>query len=152
MNLQSSQIISDSARTRRVFFNLLSSAESEILLALPTTRAFHREEDSGLLHKIAQAAATGIKVRILTPSDFEIADVVLHQSDWDKTDHEEILRRIEYREIHAMSTKTNVTVVICDKKTSLAIELKDDPQANFIDSIAKATLSTSERTLLSYIS
>ncbi|MFI5420252.1 MAG: ATP-binding protein [Nitrososphaerales archaeon] len=145
------EIISDPAEARRIFFNLLSSAKSEILVALPTTKAFHREEDSGLLHKIAQAAATGISVRILTPADLEIADVVLHQSDWDNIDHEEILRRIEYREIHASSTKTNITVVICDRKTSLAIELKDDPQVKFTDSIGKATLSKSEPTVLSYI-
>jgi two-component system, OmpR family, sensor histidine kinase VicK len=146
------KIISDPNEIKFTYFSLLGSAQDEILLLLPTTKAFYREENSGIIDKIGKAARDGIRVRILAPSNPKITDMVMHQSDWDRKDQEIIFNRIEHREISALSTKTNVIAVISDRNTVLAIELKDDPRAELIDSIGSAMLSQSKPTVLSYIS
>jgi hypothetical protein len=45
-----------------------------------------------------------------------------------------------------------VTVVIVDKKFSLAVELKDDSKTNIEEAIGTSTYSTSKSTVLSYVS
>ncbi len=50
------------------------------------------------------------------------------------------------------STVTTVTIMIVDKKASLAIEKRDDSKENFIDAIGLATYSNSKPTVSSYIS
>ena len=146
------QVITNREEIARLFSSLLTRSREEILLVLPTTQAFYRQEESGILHSIGNAAKAGMKVRILSPADQHITDMILHQADWDQPNQEHVSGRIEYREINSLSTKTNLTVVICDRKTSLAVELEDDLEAEFMDSIGTAMFSKSKPTVLSYLS
>jgi two-component system, OmpR family, sensor histidine kinase VicK len=48
--------------------------------------------------------------------------------------------------------QTKVTIIIVDRKYSLAVELKDDTKQTPIEAIGLATYSNSQSTVLSYVS
>ena len=56
---------------------------------------------------------------------------------------------IRYIQPHS---QTKVTILIVDRKYSLAIELKDDTKQTSIEAIGLATYSDSQSTVLSYVS
>jgi hypothetical protein len=51
-----------------------------------------------------------------------------------------------------MALTTKSTIMIVDKQESLVIEVKDDTEDTFVDSIGFATYSNSRATVLSYVS
>ena len=52
----------------------------------------------------------------------------------------------------APSSRSTITVLIVDKKFSLAVELKDDSRTVIEEAIGTSTYSTSKSTVLSYVS
>src|SRR5262245_51691028 len=66
------EVIRDPHSIQRSYNNLVRSARQEILLFLPTTSAFVREEKIGIVQSLADAADRGVQVRVLTPTDRKI--------------------------------------------------------------------------------
>lgn len=66
----------------------------------------------------------------------------------------EEIKNIDVREIAKQShdTHINSTILIVDKKHILTLELQDDKEETFEESIGLCTYSTSKPTILSYIS
>jgi two-component system sensor histidine kinase VicK len=150
--LGSTEVIQIPSRTKELFIDLIKSAKEEVLLLLPTTNAFLREERMGMIQSLREAAVgRGVNVRILTPINNMIQKIIQNiMVDQAKNNLFDI-RAIETTssEIAVVGT---VTILVVDKKQSLAIEKVDDSKEDFIDAIGLSTYSTSKPTVLSYIS
>jgi two-component system sensor histidine kinase VicK len=87
----------------------------------------------------------GVKVRILTPEDKLILETVrkLMMVQEEVQQHENI--GVRYIQPHL---QTKATIIIVDKKYSLAIELKDDTKPTSIEAIGLATYSNSQSSVI----
>jgi two-component system sensor histidine kinase VicK len=153
--LSSTEVIQIPSRIKELFIDLVKSAKEEVLLLLPTTNAFLREERIGILQLLREAAAERrVNVRILTPINNEIEKIIqnilmVNQAKNNLFDIRATQTTTSSPEIAVVGT---VTILVVDRKQSLVIEKTDDSKEEFIDAIALATYSTSKPTVLSYIS
>jgi len=134
------QIISQSSRIKQLYLTLIRSASSEILLIFPSINAIRREEKIGIIEELKRAASRGIKIRILTPEDDFIQDLL------------EYLRsnKINIRRIES-SAGSKFKLLIIDRKISLVIETNDDSRSEFLDAVGLATISNSNPTVQPYV-
>ena len=149
--LGSTEVIKIPSRTKELFIDLIKSAKEEVLLLLPTINAFLREDRIGMIQSLREAAVgCGVNVRILTPIN-DMIQKIIQNIMVDQANNLFDIRAIETTssEIAVVGT---VTILVVDKKQSLAIEKVDDSKEDFIDAIGLATYSTSKPTVLSYIS
>ena len=102
-------------------FDLVKSAEEEVLRIFSSIHAFRRQVRLGIMHLFKDALERGVRVRILIPlskgdntnskrSKFGIASVDIGNVD--------------------KSLESTVGILIVDKKESLIIETKDDSKDN----------------------
>ncbi len=161
------EILSDRKKTQAKYEQLVSSAESEILLFLPSTNAFHREERFGIIRELERAAEErNVRVNVLSSIDEEIKKRLEHEP-WNSAEEREssesendssmVISKIQsgkgqirFRETRA-DLGPKVTIIVADRKMSLVVELKDDTQAEFQDAIGLATFSNSKSTIDSYV-
>ncbi len=140
------EIIRDPQEIQKLAFGLMQKATEEILIMYSTANAFHRQEYAGAFQLLKEAAKErGVKIRILTPEDELILETERNLIVQKKS-HGSI--SIRYIQQHL---RTKVSIMIVDKKYSLAIELKDDKQTTSIEAIGLATYSNSQSTVLSSI-
>jgi two-component system, OmpR family, sensor histidine kinase VicK len=145
------ETIRDPVEIQMLGFELVKSATYEILVIFSTANAFHRQERAGTIELFKEAAAAEgrrIKIRILTPMD----DIIKERAQKFKEEqqqqqyHPQIdIRNIEY------PLQTKVTILLVDRKFSLAVELKDDTKETSYEAIGLATYSNSKPTVLSYV-
>ena len=144
-------IIQDPVEIQKLAFSLIQKAMEEILVMYSTANAFHRQERAGKIQLIKEAATErGVKVKILTPEDEQIVETerkLRMVQGGEQQRHENI--GIRYIQPHL---QTKVTIIIVDRKYSLAIELKDDTKQESIEAIGLASYSNSQSTVLSYVS
>ena len=172
ISLGITQIIDNPLRTQELFINLVKSAKSEMLLILPTINAFMREHRIGVLQLFKELSTTpeegrAIDIRILTPTNNAIDKIIEEMkttttisttsvpkgepispfsSNKDNNSH----LRIRYLEPEL--NVTTVTILVVDRKASLVIEKVDDSKESFIEAVGLSTYSTSEPTVISYLS
>ena len=126
-------------------FELLKSAKEEILIIFSTANAFRRQEKAGAVDLVIRLAKSkNVKVRILSPFDEYVTNLI------DKIKKEEKIR-IEIRSIKE-PLQTKVSVLIVDRRLLLSAELKDDSKETSLEAIGLATYSNSKATVLSYAS
>jgi nitrogen-specific signal transduction histidine kinase len=148
--LGSTEVIQIPSRTKELFLDLVKSAKEEVLLLLPTTNAFLREQRIGIIQLLKEAAERSVIVRILTPINKTIEESI---HDMRIADQANKFFNIQPVEIPTEETKVcTVTILVVDRKGSLVIEKTDDSNEDFIKAIGLATYSTSQPTVLSYIS
>ena len=154
IELGKTDIIQSPRKILELFINLIKSAQSEILLMLPTINAFLREERIGVIELLKKAATeSNVHVRIITPSNDVVKKIlqdtgsVLVEKDQRKG-FEVQQSNIQFKE----TAVTTVTTLVVDRKESLAIEKTDDSKLDFIEAIGLATYSNSEPTVISYVS
>jgi hypothetical protein len=148
--LEGIEIIQDPVEIQKLAFSLIQKAMEEILVMYSTANAFHRQERAGKIQLLKKVATErGVKVRILTPEDelIETARKLMMVQEAGQQSHENI--GIRYIQPHL---QTKVTIIIVDRKYSLAVELKDDTKQTPIEAIGLATYSNSQSTVLSYVS
>jgi hypothetical protein len=148
--LEGIEIIQDPVEIQKVAFSLIQTAIEETLIMYSTANAFHRQERAGKIQLLKKVATErGVKVRILTPKDelIETARKLMMIQGAGQQAHENI--GIRYIQPHL---QTKVTIIIVDRKYSLAVELKDDTKQTPIEAIGLATYSNSQSTVLSYVS
>jgi two-component system, OmpR family, sensor histidine kinase VicK len=147
------EVIRNQKAVETLFIEMVKAAEQEILLIFPTANSFLREERLGIIHLLRYGAIErSIDIKILTPTDGEVQKII--------QDIVEETRKLSKKNFHIRSvgvtyeetTVSTVTIIIVDKKTSLAIEKIDDSKENFIDAIGLATYSNSKPTVSSYVS
>jgi two-component system, OmpR family, sensor histidine kinase VicK len=151
-------LIQNPKKTLELFLNLIKSAKSEILLIIPTINAFLREERIGAIRLLKQAnIERNVMVRIIGPSNKIIENELLAEghSPKEKQDDGENqqLQQIQYHDVRFEQTAvTTVTILVVDRKESLAIEKTDDSKLDFVKAIGLSTYSNSEPTVMSYVS
>jgi two-component system, OmpR family, sensor histidine kinase VicK len=98
------------------------------------------------------AIKKGVRVRILTPVDETIEHTVQKLREVQQ-DEPALQKKIDIEIRYVQShQQTKVTILLIDKKFSLAVELKDDTKDTSDDAIGLATYSNSRSTVLSYAS
>ena len=142
------EVIQDPSKIQALFINLITSSKKEVFLVLPTINAFYREERLGIIRLLQEAALDrNINVRILAPTNDIIEKKVRTIAAIAQG------QKFDFRSIEASgATVTTVTIVVVDRKESLAIEKIDDSKDNFLEATGSATYSNSKPTVLSYLS
>ena len=157
IELEKTHVIQDPQSIKKLFVDMVKSAQHEVLLILPTVNAFLREHRIGIIQLLLQAAKErSVNVRILTPTNDVIDDLLrnlkilsYHEGER-KEDFDFDLRSISLSsEETAVST---VTIVVVDRKESLVFEKTDDAKENFVEAVGSATYSNSKPTVMSYVS
>jgi two-component system sensor histidine kinase VicK len=143
------EVIQVPSKIQALFINLTKSAKKEVFLVLPTINAFYREERLGIIRLLQEAALDrNINVRILAPTNDIVEKKVRSIAAIAQG------QKFDFRSIETASgaTVTTVTIVVVDRKESLAIEKIDDSKDNFLEATGSATYSNSKPTVLSYLS
>jgi two-component system, OmpR family, sensor histidine kinase VicK len=139
------EVIPLSSTARILYLNLVKKAEKEIIIMFPTTNAFIRQKNMGVLQFSEEAARERhVNVRILMPSHKSTKDVVRQL----KENYQE---HIDIRYIEKMSD-TKATILVVDRKASLVMEIRDDSKQKFDEAIGLSTYSNSRPGVLSYVS
>ncbi|MFL6496945.1 MAG: ATP-binding protein [Nitrososphaera sp.] len=139
------ETIREPKATQERTFDLIKSANEEILVIFSTANAFRRQEKSGALDLLMRnMQSKNLKVRILSPFDDYVRSLI-----------EEIKRRdeirIEIRNIEE-SFQTQISVLIVDRTSMLSAEVKSDSKESSLEAIGFTTYSNSKPTVLSYAS
>jgi two-component system sensor histidine kinase VicK len=131
--------------TQERLFELIKSAKEEILIIFSTSNAFRRQEKAGAVELLIRTAKSkNVKVRILSPFDEYVTNIIEKIKREDKI-------RIEIRNIEE-PLQTKVSVMIVDRKSLLSAELKSDSEETSLKAMGLATYSNSKATVLSYAS
>jgi two-component system, OmpR family, sensor histidine kinase VicK len=148
-------LIQTPQRVLELFLKMIQSAKHEILLIIPTTNAFLREERIGAIELLRQAAVErNVRVRIITPPSAVIENLLQSEGDQIEEKNNELKGlEIQYSDIRFEQTAvTTVTILVVDRMQSLAIEKTDDSKLDFMEAIGLSTFSNSEPTVMSYVS
>jgi two-component system, OmpR family, sensor histidine kinase VicK len=135
-------VIKNPFETKKIYFDVLKSSASEIMLILTTSTVFMREENDGIIQSLIDASNRNIKIRIITPSSFSHAEneiSKLSQND-----------NIEVRCIES-PFDARINILVVDKKYSLIVELKNDKKEKFTEAIGSAIYSTSKPNVISFV-
>lgn len=138
------QIIEEPDKIIQVAYEMIRSAKKEVLIMFSTANAFKRQISIGgpeLLREVT-SSKKDLEIRILTPADqeVEISSVVLGIK----------LDRVKVRNMEA-TLQTKVTVVVVDRRLSLAVELKDDSQDDIKEALRSAVYSNTKSAAISYV-
>ena len=145
VDLADIEVISSSTRAQDLYSNIVKSAAEEILWVFPTVNAFIRQEKIGVIQLAKEAAKQkNVNVRILVPANSLIEQKVQQLKEYCPNNI------IDVRYIEQM-TETKATILVVDRKASLAIELGDDSKTTFFEAIGLSTYSNSRAGVLSYV-
>ena len=137
-------IIENPVEIQKRYHALVASARQHVLLFLPSTTAYKREERIGIFESLEQAAARGASIQILLPTDKEIEEKIEQKI--------KLKKGFEIRKIKtAVTTQARSKILIVDNSTYLMIELKDNSKESFVEAVGSAIISNSQSTVLSYI-
>jgi two-component system sensor histidine kinase VicK len=137
-------IIENPAEIQKRYHDLVASATQQILLFLPTTTAYRREEKIGIFESLEKAVARGANIRILLPTDKEIEEKLEQKI--------KLKKGIEIRKMKtSITTEARSKILIVDNRTYLMVELKDNSKETFVEAVGSAIISNGKSTVLSYV-
>ena len=147
------ETIRDPTRVQNIAFDLVKSSKEEILTIFSTSNAFFRQERAGGIALLNEAARySNRNVRILVPYDAKIEELI---KSWEisnnTTNNKDKTQKIIIRFLDP-DLQTKISLLIVDRKLSLAVELKDDTQEIIQHAIGLSLYSNSKSTVLSYVS
>jgi len=141
------ETIRDPQEIQNLGFDLIKSANEEILIIFSTANAFLRQQKAGAIILVAkQAIDHKAKVKILTPINEKVSESIRDLTSLGEKEKIDI----EVRNIESPQ-QTKVTILIADRKFSLAVELKEDSKDNSYEAIGLGIYSNSKPTVLSYV-
>lgn len=124
---------------------LIKNAKNEILLLFSSANALHRRlvraDSLDMIREVIQTHKE-IKIRVLTPFDEKISDLVNYLKESLNIDVKFLAEPLQLK----------VTIVVVDRSYSLAVELVNDDVYNSIDAMGLSTYSNSKSTVLYYVS
>ena len=124
-----------SSTAKDLYLNLVKKAEKEIIIMFPTTNAFIRQKNIGVIQFSEEGVTErNVNVRILMPSHKSTEDVVRQL----KENYQE---HIDIRYIEKMSD-TKATILVVDRKVSLVMEIRDDSKLTFDEAIGLSYVSS----------
>ena len=137
-------IIQNPVEIQKRYHALVESAKKQVLLFLPTTTAYRREEKIGIFRSLEEAAVRGVDIRIVLPTDKEIEGKI-----------QEMIKSKKGFEIHKIKTtaptEARSKILIVDRREYLMVELRDNSKETFIEAVGSAIFSNSISTVLSYV-
>jgi nitrogen-specific signal transduction histidine kinase len=158
------EIIQNPVEIQNLGYNLVKSANDEILVIFASSRSPHADEEktkvAGLIQLLKEAITErGVKVRIVAPKDDFIEESLkrllpvmeeMKEQKGQQLDQKEELVTIRYVE---PQLQTKVSVIVVDRKFSLAVEQKEETRHGSVYGVVGlATYSNSKATVLSYAS
>jgi signal transduction histidine kinase len=143
------ETIRDPERIQELGIKLVSSAETEIMILFSAINAFRRKVHEGMIQVLGETALArpNLRIKILSPADDYVKAAIYNLIEKDT----DVQPRIAIRNLPPPS-QTRVSILVVDRKFSLAVELKDDTETSFVESTGLATFSNSKATVLSYVS
>jgi two-component system sensor histidine kinase VicK len=139
---ETTNIIRDPTELQKLVHKLIRTSEKEILVVFSTPNAFVRQLKAGTFEIILEAASRNVAITILTPMNDTIKIIAKQLENQNKN-------RVQNLE---PSSRITITAMIVDRRYSLAIELKDDSKFVTAEAIGTTTYSTSNSTVMSYVS
>ena len=138
------EIIQNPRESIKLAYDLIKSAEQEVLRIFPSIHAFRRQVRMGIMHLFKEVVENDIIVRVLIHAD---------EKQFRETVNEVklVFPEIEFRAIE-MNLDTSIGIVVVDRKESLIIETKDDTKDNSYDASGLAAYSNSKHIATSYAS
>ena len=151
VDLADIEVIPRSGRTRLLYLELVKNAKEEILFIFSTSSAFIRQEKMGVISLAIEAARErAVKVRILVPYNEAVEDILKLKVEVEPGRRPIYNADIDIRYIEQTS-KTLATILVVDRKASLAMELRDDSKTTFDEATGLSTYSNSKAGVLSYV-
>lgn len=145
---ETTRIIEHSNEIRKLLLHLVKNSKKEILIVYPSSKAVDLQKKIGTLDILLKKSQENISVKILSPTNVNLVEMInLNQSQLTELE----LKNINIREI-SKQQELKPTVLMIDRKHVLALELKNDTSDTFEEATGLATYSTSDPTVLSYIS
>jgi two-component system, OmpR family, sensor histidine kinase VicK len=147
--LGQTEVIQIPIKAKELFIKLVQSSKEQVLLLLPSVNAFVREDRLGIIDYLKDAAMKrSVNVKIITPVNDKIDKIIQNIKSDNITNF--VIQPFEtpFAEINV----NTVTILVVDRKESLAIEKKDDSKDDFVKAVGLSTYSTSKPTVLSYVS
>ena len=138
------EIIQNPKESIKLAYDLIKSAEQEVLRIFPSIHAFRRQVRIGIMHLFKEVVENDIIVRVLIHAD---------EKQFRETVNEVklVFPEIELRAIE-MNLDTSIGIVVVDRKESLIIETKDDTKDNSYDASGLAAYSNNKHIATSYAS
>ncbi len=145
------EVIPSAARTRELYLDSLKKAQKDIIIVFPTTNAFLRQHNIGVVQLAKEAAdQRNVRIRILMPRHELTERLVCSLTERTDSDYKD--NNIDLRYIKQTRLNTHVTILIVDEKVSLVMEIRDDSKGIFDEAIGLSIYSNSRAGVLSYIS
>ena len=139
------RVINDPEEALKTADQLIKTAKNEILLLFSSANAlFRRLVRAGGLSSMRELikAQKDINIRILTPFDEKISDLVNDLKKFSNIDVKFLAEPLHLK----------VTIAVIDRSYSMAVELVNDDVDNSIDAMGLSTYSNSKSTVLYYVS
>ncbi|HYA84381.1 MAG TPA: ATP-binding protein, partial [Candidatus Bathyarchaeia archaeon] len=166
VSLGITEIIDDPSRTQELFIDLIKTAKSEVLLMLPTVNSFMREYRIGVIQLFEELSTKpegrAINIRILTPINNKIKKILEEMktkttilsevSTFSSSNYYASNLKICHLESQPNLNVTTATILVVDRKVSLAIEKVNDSSERFTEAVGLSSYSTSQPTVISYLS
>lgn len=137
------QLIRGPVEIQKIAFEIGMAARDEILIIYSTANAFYRQMKLGTIQSLREVVERGVKTRILTPKEPLIEKTVQMLKRQN--------RNIEIR-YSEPGLQTQVTILVVDRKSSLAVELKNDTKESSYEAMGLGAYSNRKTTVLSYVS
>jgi signal transduction histidine kinase len=124
-------------------WDLIKSAKEEVLIMFSTANALRRQIGMGGLQLLRMASIEhNAMIRILVPTDENIMKII-----------DEIRTECPLVDVRILEeNKTQITIIVVDKKECLIVELKDDTRDNSYTAAGLSTYSNSKSIVSSYAS
>jgi two-component system, OmpR family, sensor histidine kinase VicK len=136
-------VIYDPSKIRNKSLELIDQARDEALLFLASSNSFVRAEKMGIIDALEKGASNrGLKVRLLTPMDSRVEDILAGRLGGGRAESP-----IRFQRISPRGEEQAVSVLVVDRKASLLIEKKDDSQVEFVNAVRSAIYSTNPVTI-----
>ncbi len=165
------ETIRDPYEVQKLVFELINGANKEILGIFSTANAFRRQTKSGAVRLLKKASLRGLKVRILTPFDEKVEKIIKEEleadeisnvssnDNWISLDKEKQKQDDDPNNINKLRIRfiqpllqTKVSILVVDRKYSLAVELKDDNKDTSVEAIGLTSYSNRKSTVSSHVS
>jgi len=142
------ETIKDPYEVQKLTYELIKNSRSEIMIVCATSNAFLRQVRAGSFKLLEQTAAdNGVNIRILSPSNKKILSFA-KRYEMSTFQHQNQIKVRHLKE----NLQTRISLLLVDKKYSLAVELNDDTKERTVNAIGISTYSNSKSTVLSYAS
>ncbi len=129
-------------------WDLIRSANREVLIMVSTANSFRRQLKMGIMNLFKEVCKEGaVKIRMLIPAASD--EQMIHTlNELSQTNPQQI---VDFR-IADESLRFRITIILIDKKDCIIIETNDDYADNSYDAMGLTTYSNSKSIVLSYAS